>query len=33
MVAVPAATAVARPLPLIVTTDVFEELQATCVVM
>ena len=32
MVAVPAATAVARPLPLTVATDGLEELQVTCVV-
>ena len=32
MVAVPAATAVARPLPLTVATDVLDELQVTCVV-
>ena len=31
--AVPAATAVARPLLLTVTTDVFEEVQVTCVVI
>ena len=30
MVAVPSATAVARPLPLIVATDVFDELQVSC---
>jgi len=33
MVAVPAATAVARPLLLTVAADVFDELQATCVVI
>jgi hypothetical protein len=33
MVAVPGATAVARPLPLTVATDVLEEPQATCVVI
>jgi hypothetical protein len=33
MVAVPAATAVARPLLLTVAADVFDELQVTCVVM
>ncbi len=33
MVTVPAATAVARPMPLTVATDVFDELQATCVVI
>jgi len=33
MVAVPGATAVAKPLPLMVATDVFEEPQATCVVI
>jgi hypothetical protein len=32
MVAVPAATAVARPLPLTVATDGLEELQVTCAV-
>jgi hypothetical protein len=33
MIAVPAATAVARPLPLTVATDVFEEVQVACVVI
>jgi hypothetical protein len=33
MVVVPAATVVARPLPLMVATDVFEEPQETCVVI
>lgn len=33
MVAGPTATAVARPLPLIVATDVFDELQVTCTVI
>ena len=33
MIAVPAATAVARPLLLIVATDVSEELQVTCAVI
>ena len=33
MVAVPAATAVARPLLLTVATDVLDELQVTCVVI
>jgi hypothetical protein len=33
MVAVPAATAVARPLLLTVAADVFDELQVTCVVI
>jgi len=33
MVAVPGATVVARPLPLMVATDVLEEPQATCVVI
>ena len=33
MVAVPGATVVARPLPLMVATDVFEEPQETCVVI
>ncbi len=32
MVVVPAATAVARPLPSTVTTDELEEIQVTCVV-
>jgi hypothetical protein len=32
MIAVPTATAAARPLLLTVATDVFEELQVTCVV-
>ena len=33
MVAVPGATVVASPLPLMVATDVFEEPQETCVVI
>jgi len=33
MVALPAATAVARPLLLTIATDVFDELQVTCVVI
>ena len=33
MVVLPASTAVARPLLLIVATDVMDELQVTCVVM
>jgi len=33
MVAVPAATAVARPLLLTIATDVFNERQVTCVVI
>jgi len=33
MVVVPTATAVARPLLLIVATEVFDELQVTCVVI
>jgi hypothetical protein len=33
MVAEPSATAVARPLLLTVATDVFDEVQVTCVVM
>ena len=30
---VPTATALARPMPLTVATDVFDDLQVTCVVM
>ena len=33
MIAAPAATAVAKPLPLTVTTDKFDERQVTCVVI
>ena len=33
MIGAPAATAVARPLLLTVATDVFDELQVTCVVI
>ena len=33
MVALPAATAVARPVLLTIATDVFDELQVTCVVI